>query len=80
MPRMDKSLRCTVCTWRGAWAEAAAVRVQAAPLPPALEEIQQAYEVKQLEEEHLTGHRPPLCPVCGNHTLPVHLKRSHAAA
>ena len=48
---MDKTLRCTVCTWRGAWAEAAAVRVQPSALPPALEEIQQAYEAKQVEEE-----------------------------
>ena len=76
---MDKTLRCTVCTWRGAWAEAAAVRVQAAPLPPALEEIQHAYEEKQAEDEALGGHRPPRCPVCGNHTVHVHLKRGHAA-
>jgi hypothetical protein len=77
---MDKTLRCTVCTWRGAWAEAAAVRVQPAPLPPALEELQHAYEEKALEEEALGGHKPPPCPVCGNHTLPVKLHRSHAAA
>ena len=76
---MDKSLRCTVCTWRGAWAEAAAVRVQAAPLPPALEEIQHAYEEKQAEEEALGGHRPPMCPNCGNHTVHVKLARGHAA-
>jgi hypothetical protein len=77
---MDKTLRCTVCTWRGAWAEAAAVRVQSAPLPPALEEIQNAYEEKEAEDEALGGHRPPRCPVCGHHTKHVHLKRSHAAA
>jgi hypothetical protein len=76
---MDKTLRCTVCTWRGAWAEAAAVRVQAQPLPPQLEEIQRVYEEKQLEEEQLGGHRPPACPQCGNHTLAVKLHRSHAA-
>jgi hypothetical protein len=76
---MDKTLRCTVCTWRGAWAEAAAVRVQAAPLPPALEDIQHAYEEKQAEEEALGGHRPPMCPNCGNHTVHVKLARGHAA-
>ena len=76
---MDKTLRCTVCTWRGAWAEAAAVRVQPVPLPPALEEIQYAYEQKQAEEEQLGAHRAPPCPQCGHHTLPVHLKRGHAA-
>jgi hypothetical protein len=76
---MDKTLRCTICTWRGAWAEAAAVRLQPAPLPPALEEIQRAYEEKQQEEEHLGGHHPPSCPVCGNHTVHVKLQRGHAA-
>jgi hypothetical protein len=53
--------------------------VQAAALPPALEEIQRAYEEKQSEEEQLGGHRPPSCPVCGNHTVPVKLHRHHAA-
>jgi hypothetical protein len=76
---MDKTLRCTICAWRGAWAEAAAVRVQAAALPPALEEIQRAYEEKQVEEEQLGGHRPPACPNCGNHTVAVKLHRHHAA-
>jgi len=77
---MDKSIRCTICTWRGAWAEAAAVRVQPAQLPPILEEVQRAYEEKQITEEQLGGHRPPACPQCGHHTVLVHLKRSHAAA
>ena len=76
---MDKTLRCTVCTWRGAWAEAAAVRVQPAPLPPSLEEIQRVYEEKQMMEEQLGGHRPPPCPNCGNHTVTVKLARHHAA-
>jgi hypothetical protein len=75
---MDKALRCTVCTWRGAWGEAASVRVQAAQLPPGLEEIQQAYEEKQAAEAQFGGHRPPPCPQCGNHTVAVHLKRHHA--
>jgi hypothetical protein len=77
---MDKSIRCTICTWRGTIAEASAVRVQAAPLPPQLEEIQRAYEEKQLEEEALGGHaRLPACPQCGNHTVVVKMHRSHAA-
>ncbi len=76
---MDRTLRCTVCTWRGAWQEAAAVRVQPAALPPALEELQHAYEEKQAEEEQLTGHRVPACPVCGNHTVSVKLHRHTAA-
>jgi len=76
---MDKTLRCTICTWRGAWAEAASVRVQPVELPPQLEEIQRAYEEKQVTDEQLGGHRPPSCPQCGHHTLAVHMHRSHAA-
>ena len=76
---MDKSIRCTVCTWRGAWAEAAGVRVQPVPLPEQLEEIQRTYEEKQQEEEQLGGHHPPACPQCGHHTVAVKLHRSHAA-
>jgi hypothetical protein len=76
---MDKAIRCTVCTWRGTVAEAAAVRVQAAPLPPALEELQHAYAEKQAEEAQLGGHHLPNCPQCGNHTLASKLHRSHAA-
>ena len=76
---MDKSLRCTICTWRGTWTEAAAVRVQPAQLPPQYEEIQQVYEEKQRMEEQLGGHKLPACPQCGHHLVAVHLHRSHAA-
>ncbi len=76
---MDKTIRCTICTWRGTWAEAAAVRVHPAPLPPALEDIQRAYEEKQMADEQLGGHRLPTCPQCGHHTMAVHLHRHHAA-
>jgi hypothetical protein len=72
---MEKSLRCTVCTWRGSWAEAAAARVQPSSLDPALEEIQRQYEEKQAEEEKLSGHRVPHCPSCGHHLLPTKLHR-----
>jgi hypothetical protein len=53
--------------------------VQPARLAPQLEELQHAYEEKQLEEEQLGGQRPPPCPVCGHHTIAVKLHRSHAA-
>ena len=76
---MDKTIRCTICTWRGTESEGAAVRVQPQPLPPQLEEIQQAYEQKQQEDEQLGGHRPPPCPQCGHHCVHVHMHRSHAA-
>jgi hypothetical protein len=55
------------------------VRVQPAPLPPQLEDVQAAYEQKQVEEEQLGGHRPPACPMCGHHTVAVKLHRNHAA-
>jgi hypothetical protein len=80
MPLMEKSFRCTICTWRGTRAEAAAARVQPVALPPQLEEIQAVYEEKAREEEHLGAERNPTCPLCGHHTLPVKLHRSHAAA
>ncbi len=55
-------------------------RVQPAELPPQLEELQQAYEEKQVEAEQLSGEpRPPRCPNCGHHTLPVKMHRSSAA-
>jgi hypothetical protein len=77
---MDKTIRCTICSWRGTVSEAAMTRVQAAELPPALEEIQRAYEEKQVEGEQLSGEpRPPRCPVCGNHTVSSKLHRSAAA-
>jgi len=76
---MDKTLRCTVCTWRGTWSEAASTRVQPGRLSPQLEELQHAYEEKQLEDEHLGGQRPPSCPSCGHHLIAVKLHRSHAA-
>lgn len=80
MRRMEKALRCTVCTWRGTVAEASATRVQPVELPAALMEVQRGYEEKQAEEEHLSGHRNPACPQCGHHTVGVKLHRSHAAA
>jgi hypothetical protein len=77
---MDKTVRCTICSWRGTMSEAAMTRVQAAELPPALEELQNAYEEKQVEAEQLSGEpRPPRCPVCGNHTIRARLNRSSAA-
>ncbi len=56
------------------------MRVQPAALPPALEEIERAYEEKQVEAQQLGAERIPNCPVCGHHTLPTKLHRSNAAA
>ena len=67
---MDKTIRCTVCTWRGSWTDAASVAPpRPSQLPGALESIQAAYEEKQQQEAALGGHgHPPACPVCGHHT------------
>jgi hypothetical protein len=76
---MEKTIRCTVCPWRGTWQDAASVRVRPSDIPPSVQEIQQAYEQKQQDEEQLGGHHPPPCPVCGHHTVVAKLHRSHAA-
>jgi hypothetical protein len=77
---MDKIVRCTICAWRGTISEAAATRVQPIEIPPQYEELQRAYEEKQIEEEQLGGHgRLPHCPQCGHHTVHVKLHRSSAA-
>jgi DNA-directed RNA polymerase subunit RPC12/RpoP len=77
---MDKTVRCTICSWRGTVSEAQMTRVQPAELPPQLEEIQRAYEEKQVEGEQLSGEpRPPRCPACGHHTVSSKLHRSAAA-
>jgi len=78
--RMDKSLRCSICSWRGTWSEAAAVHVQPCALPPGLEAIQRAYEEKQQEAQQLGEERSPRCPMCGHHTLHTKLHRHTAAA
>lgn len=69
---MDKTLRCTVCTWRGAWSDAA----YAAPVPPArlpspLKDIQAAYEQKQAASVRFGMMREPACPRCGHHTITI---------
>ena len=77
---MDKTVRCTICAWRGTPAEAALTRVQPAELPPALEDLQRVYDEKELEAEQLSGEpRPPRCPQCGHHVIHVKMHRSSAA-
>jgi hypothetical protein len=71
---MDKTIRCTVCTWRGSWTDAAS---QAPPRPSAipgpLQEVQAAIEEKQQTAQALGQPHPPPCPVCGHHTVVVKL-------
>jgi hypothetical protein len=77
---MDKSIRCTVCTWRGPWTIAeSATRIRASEIPPALEEVQNALEERQSVSEVVGGHHPPPCPMCGHHTVMVKLHGYRAA-
>lgn len=66
---MEKSLRCTICTWRGSWGEAAsAARVAPVELPEPLGRIQAMYEEQQAERVRVGGTAIPRCPLCGHHT------------
>ena len=69
---MDKTLRCTVCTWRGAWSDAAYARpVAPSSLPEPLSHIQKVYEQKQASSVRFGMTREPPCPRCGHHTITV---------
>jgi hypothetical protein len=71
---MEKTVRCTVCTWRGPWEIAeSAPRIRAAELDPATEELQAAYAEQQAVSAAIGGHAPPPCPMCGNHAVFVKL-------
>ncbi|MDB4936278.1 MAG: hypothetical protein JWP87_3250 [Labilithrix sp.] len=73
---MDKLVRCTVCTWRGTFAEAmSAPRVPRSDLPPPMLDHQDTLEVAQ-EAVTLTGApKPPPCPSCGHHIANAHKRR-----
>lgn len=72
---MDKTIRCTVCTWRGPWSDATSVAPpRPSQIPGPLEAIQSAIEEKQQIARQLgSTHPPPPCPVCGHHTAVVKL-------
>jgi hypothetical protein len=66
---MDKSLRCTQCTWRGPWVVAeSAPRIRASDVPPPIEEVQAAIEERQSQNMIVGMEHPPPCPQCGHHT------------
>ena len=77
---MEKTVRCTVCTWRGPWEIAEnAPRIRASDIPPALEEVQFALEERQSEKMAIGMEHPPACPQCGHHTVLVKLHGYRAA-
>lgn len=77
---MDKTIRCTVCTWRGSWQDAASVPPpRPSQIPPPMEAIQQAMEEKAREVAAFGGHVPPPCPVCGHHTQVVKINHAKPA-
>jgi len=71
---MEKTIRCTVCTWRGPWEIAeSAPRIRAAEVDAVTEEIQNAYEERGADSVAVGGHATPPCPMCGRHTVSVKL-------
>jgi hypothetical protein len=77
---MEKSIRCTVCTWRGPMTVAeSAPRIRASQIPPPMEEVQQVYEERQSESVSYGSHPLPPCPMCGHHTVAVKLHGYRAA-
>ena len=70
---MEKSMRCTVCTWRGSWDAAEAARpARRSNVPAAVEQVQEAYDETQRAKEEVLGiRREPPCPVCGHHLVAV---------
>jgi hypothetical protein len=77
---MEKTIRCTVCTWRGPWEIAeSAPRIRAAEVSPALTEQQDAYADLEAASVRVGAAAPPPCPMCGHHTVPVKLHGYRAA-
>jgi hypothetical protein len=67
---MDRTIRCTVCTWRGnaSEAEVAPRSQRRSEIPPGMVEVQAAYAEIQQVKAMLGAHTNPPCPACGHHT------------
>ena len=75
----EKTIRCTVCPWRGDLQVAeSAPRIRAAEVDRATEELQHAYEERQATNKATGAHALPPCPTCGHHTVAVKLHSYHA--
>ncbi len=74
---MERTIRCTVCTWRGNAAEAElAPRARRSEIPQPMEELQDAY-ADAAHARSLVGAQPlPPCPQCGHHTTRAHRRHS----
>jgi hypothetical protein len=71
---MEKTIRCTVCTWRGGWSDATSVPPpRPSQIPPPAEQYQNQLDEKQNLQSQFGTPRPPPCPVCGHHTQVVKL-------
>jgi hypothetical protein len=77
---MDRTIRCTVCFWRGTEIGAfQAPQVTPTNIPPAEQAIQDIYE-QEVRAHRMMGHPThPACPACGHHTVSVE-RRSHRPA
>jgi hypothetical protein len=74
---MEKSLRCTVCFWRGTWTEAQfGQRVVPTEIPQLMVEQQAAYEESQVAAAECGEPKPPACPGCGHHTVVTKRRQS----
>jgi hypothetical protein len=70
---MSKLARCTICTWRGTFEEAAALpRVTPSQIPPPLEDLQTAYAERESANIAVGASERPPCPKCGHHLVGVH--------
>ncbi len=78
--KMEKWLRCTVCTWRGSWQEAESRGfVPPSPVSATFEEIERAIDEHMAWNVRLGADRRPRCPRCGHHTAAVKLHSGHIA-
>src|SRR4029077_7016226 len=74
---MERTIRCTVCTWRGTSADAErAPRVRPSQIPQAMEVLQGAYADVGTGRALFGGIADPPCPLCGHHTTKAHRRVS----
>jgi hypothetical protein len=77
---MEKTIRCTVCTWRGPWSDASSVAPpRPSAIPQSMEQVDNARAEKQSLAAQLGTPQPPPCPVCGHTTVVVKLHSTRPA-